>query len=67
MLFNDEYFKKIPFFNSFYQDFDKVEEALFLIKKNVDPYEYSTIFHVFFNIKTQIYLKKLFLFRNLLY
>ena len=46
LFFNVDRLKKIPFFNSSYQDFDEIDEALYMIKNNNDPYELPTMFHV---------------------
>lgn len=42
----EQYFKKIPFFNSAFTDIEEVEEGIFMMNKGVNPYEKPTMFHV---------------------
>lgn len=48
-VFNVDFLKKLPFFSSTYQDFEKIEEGIYMFQNKFDPYEYPTMFQVYFH------------------
>ena len=42
----ENFLKKIPFFTSSYTDFDEIEEAIFMLDHQINPFEKPNMFHV---------------------